>query len=206
MNSVYKHLMSTLFAVCAIFMSAVSFADAQQPRAMIEAATVKLLTIAQENAKPDTDVEVFYKNVRGVLDGMVDFRYIAASVMGKTAYNQATPEQRAQFIEVFKDGLVKSYAKGIAGYAQSEINVVDAATDAKNPNRAVVRQEVAHEGAVHQLSYTLRRTSAESEWKLINVVLNGVNLGQSFSSQFSSALRKESNDIDKVIANWLAES
>jgi phospholipid transport system substrate-binding protein len=43
------------------------------------------------------------------------------------------------------------------------------------------------------------------QWKLTNVVLNGVNLGTSFQSQFKAAYKKHGNDLDKLIANWLAE-
>ena len=40
------------------------------------------------------------------------------------------------------------------------------------------------------------------EWKLINVVLNGVNLGKSFRDQFAQAMKQNDNNIDKVIATW----
>ena len=64
-------------------------------------------------------------------------------------------------------------------------------------------QEVSDKGATHKLSYTLKLNDA-GEWKLINVVLNGVNLGESFTSQFDQAMIKNNKDVDKVIATWLA--
>jgi phospholipid transport system substrate-binding protein len=50
------------------------------------------------------------------------------------------------------------------------------------------------------------RKEKSGDWKLINVVLNGVNLGQSFIGQFKASLKKYNGDIDKVIANWLADA
>ena len=41
------------------------------------------------------------------------------------------------------------------------------------------------------------------EWKLINIIINGVNLGITFRNQFYSLMKKE-NDLDKVIAEWVA--
>jgi phospholipid transport system substrate-binding protein len=38
------------------------------------------------------------------------------------------------------------------------------------------------------------------------VILNGVNLGQSFSGQFKAGLKKYGGDVDKVIANWLVDA
>jgi phospholipid transport system substrate-binding protein len=71
--------------------------------------------------------------------------------------------------------------------------------------RVSVDQEVSDKGNTHKLSYTLKLNDA-GEWKLINVVLNGVNLGDSFTSQFDQAMIKNDKDIDKVIATWLAAS
>ena len=41
------------------------------------------------------------------------------------------------------------------------------------------------------------------EWKLINIIINGVNLGLTFRNQFYSLMKKE-NDLDKVIGKWIA--
>lgn len=176
---------------------------AQDPQALVEKVTQELLGVAKSHAS-GKEPEAFYTEVEKILDEVVDFRYIARAVMGKDAFSKATPAQRAKFAEAFKSGLVRSYAKGIAGYADSNIKVVGATINPQDANRALVRQEVTYEGNLHQLSYSMRKQNGE--WKLINVILNGVNLGQSFSSQFSAAMRKEGGDIDKVIAGWLAEA
>ena len=44
------------------------------------------------------------------------------------------------------------------------------------------------------------------EWKLINVVLNGINLGKSFRDQFAQAMRQNDSNIDKVIATWAQQA
>jgi phospholipid transport system substrate-binding protein len=69
--------------------------------------------------------------------------------------------------------------------------------------RVTVDQEVSDKGNTHKLSYTLKQGDG-GEWKLINVVLNGVNLGESFTSQFDQAMIKNDKNIDKVIETWLA--
>lgn len=200
MNVSIKRVAGMLTGLLLAAATSVVSAAPVEPRALVEEVTAELFAVVKATG---ADAEAYYTGVDKVLVEVVDFPYIAAVVMGKEARSKSSAEQRKRFTEVFKDGLVRSYAKGIAGYADSEIRVVGVDTDPKAPQRAVVRQEVAHEGAVHQLSYTLRLVG--EDWRLINVVLNGVNLGQSFSSQFSSALRKAGGDIDAVIDNWLAE-
>ena len=43
----------------------------------------------------------------------------------------------------------------------------------------------------------------QGKWKLINIVINGVNLGLTFRNQFYSLMKSESNDIDLVIEKWI---
>lgn len=185
------------------FSTVATAADAKQnPQVIVEAVADELFGLVKaKNAAKTTD-DVYFQQVEKTLDGVVDFPFIAASVMGK-AYKQATPAQRKQFLTVFKDGMIKSFAKGILGYADSK--VVVAGVNEVNPTRVIVKQEVTAEGTTHKLDYTMRKGSS-NEWKLINVVLNGVNLGQSFSGQFKSSLTKYNGDIDKVIANWLVDA
>ncbi len=202
MNVFVNRLAAGLLAAC-VFLP-LGAAAAQEPKALVEQVTRELMVIAKTHNTSGSKEEVFFSEVEKVLDEVVDFRFIARNVMGRDSFNKATPEQRQKFAEVFKGGLIRSYAKGIAGYANSEIKVVGATVNPQDASRAVVRQEVSYEGALHQLSYTMRLQG--EQWKVVNVVLNGVNLGQSFSSQFSAAIRKEGGNIDKVIANWLAES
>lgn len=185
------------------FHMAAQAADAtQNPQVIVESVAQELFGLVKAKNAAKTADDVYFKQVEGTLSGVVDFPFIAASVMGK-AYRQATPDQRKQFLEAFKSGMVKSLAKGVLGYAESK--VVVAGVNEVNPTRVIVKQEVAADGAVHKLDYTMRKGKS-GEWKLINVVLNGVNLGQSFSGQFKASLSKYNGSLDQVIANWLADA
>lgn len=178
-------------------------APAGEPKVIVEAVAQELFGLVKTKNANKTPDDQYYKQVEKVMDPVVNFPFIAGSVMGKATYQQATPAQREQFLKVFKDGMVKSLAKGILGYADSK--VVIAGVDTVNPTRVVVKQEVSAEGNTHKLDYTMVKGKS-GEWKLINVVLNGVNLGQSFSSQFKAGLKKHNNNVDQVIANWLVDA
>ena len=41
------------------------------------------------------------------------------------------------------------------------------------------------------------------EWRVINVVLNGINLESIFKSQFKKAAQRSSGKLDEVVDNWL---
>jgi phospholipid transport system substrate-binding protein len=44
------------------------------------------------------------------------------------------------------------------------------------------------------------------QWMVVNVVINGINLGKIFHSQFSRSSQRAGGDIEKVINGWSSES
>ena len=46
----------------------------------------------------------------------------------------------------------------------------------------------------------------QGQWKLINIVINGVNLGLTFRNQFRALAEEFDGDIDKVILNWTSDA
>lgn len=201
-SAVVKIAASAAVASSLIF-SSFALADTKAPQAIVEQVTKDLFVIVKKHDAATKKTDAYYADVEKTLDVVVDFPFIAKAVMRKSAKN-ATPEQVEQFTKVFKNGLIKTYAKGIANYASAEIKTlpVDAAADAK---RVSVDQDVSDKGTTHKLSYTMMLNKA-GDWKLVNVILNGVNLGDSFTSQFDQAMLKNNNDVDKVIATWLSSN
>jgi phospholipid transport system substrate-binding protein len=200
-------LVLTVSGILACIQPAIAADDpAAVPQALVEKVAGELFVVAKANVGAKATSEEYYAKVEEILERVVDFPYIARVVMGKKAGSEATPEQIKQFAEVFKDGLVRSYAKGIAAYADSEMKFLPADVNPQRPDAVVVRQEVMDQGNVHHLAYSMRQNKKTKEWKLLNVTLNGVNLGESFRSQFNQAYIKQSGDIDKVINTWLSEA
>ena len=40
------------------------------------------------------------------------------------------------------------------------------------------------------------------EYKIVNIIIDGINLGLTFRNQFQGVLKRESNDLDKAIQSW----
>lgn len=201
MKPLYLKLTSAFLTLALMVMSHLATAAEKSPQAIVEQATSELFATVKKHNAAGKVTDAYYADIQKTLDTVVDFNFIAKAVMRKTA-KTATPEQIEKFTAVFKSGLIRTYAKGIANYSESNIKTLPVTMPA-DARRVSVDQEVLDKGATHKLSYTLKVNDA-GEWKLINVVLNGVNLGESFTSQFDQAMIKNDKDIDKVIANWLA--
>lgn len=196
-------LIAACFALS--FQAVAAEKDVKDPRELVEEVAQELFAVAKANPGEKASSEAYFNEVEAILERVVDFPFIAYVVMGESG-KKATDEQKQQFAEVFKSGLVRSYAKGIAAYADSDIKILPVSVNPNRPTAVTVKQEVTDKGNVHHLAYSMRLNKKTNEWKLINVTLNGVNLGQSFRSQFSQAIAKQDGDIDKVISNWLSEA
>lgn len=160
-----------------------------------------LIESAQAYAKQEP--ERFYREVEAVLAPVVDFRAFSRNVMA-ASYKRATPEQRERFAESFKWGLVRTYALALTEFTGGEINLVQDTRPSDNPKRERVKMEIkTSAGDIYPVVYSLRLNKAGS-WVIYNLVVNGVNMGLTFRSQFKSAVndKQYQGDLDKVIDAW----
>lgn len=131
---------------------------------------------------------------------VADFRYIGASVMGRY-FRAATPEQRSRFVKVFRKTLIDTYAKGLVTFDYKTLRVKDAEDAGRYDDQASVPVEVVStSGKTYPVNFTLRQS--DGQWKVINVIVNGINLGLTFRNQFDQSMRDNDRDFDKVIDNW----
>lgn len=208
-----KSLLAVLTVALSCIVSPVFAADGKQPgadKAKSPQETVQLVTdnLMQVIRKGETQLkenpESYYSDVRRVLEETVSFPFIAKSVMA-TYWPKASEVQRERFTEVFTKGMVETLGKGMANYSDLKVTTLPVNAEASGQKRVEVVQEIQGTEGVNRVSYTMARNKS-GEWKLINVVLNGVNLGKSFRDQFAQSMRQNDNDIDKVIAGWSVQA
>ena len=151
----------------------------------------------------ESDPDLFKKKIKDIFEPMVDFRRVSASVMGKENYLQSSTEQRSEFIEVFKNSLLDTYASTLAQWGDQKIvtNFTNKTTFEKIED---VNQDLLTESNSYPITYKVRKSG--EGWKIINIIVNGVNLGLTFRNQFSALAEEFDGDIDKVILNWTSDA
>jgi len=194
------------FCVLGMFLALSSVADETlevkpEPEVIIETVTSKLMDIATTKSELlASDPKAYFSEVNAVLDPVVDFVSIAKSVMGKKYWLSVTPEQQSEFVTAFQSSLVETYGKGMATFADLDIKVESSRPSEKTNKTYYVVQSVKTKDGVNKVVYTL--SQKEAGWKLRNVVLNGVNLGKTFRSQFAQSVRDNGNDVAMAIKKW----
>ncbi|RZA14281.1 MAG: ABC transporter substrate-binding protein, partial [Proteobacteria bacterium] len=124
------------------------------------------------------------------------------SIMTVKYANRATPAQKARFQENFKRSLMQFYGNALLEYNNQGITV-GPAKDESGTRTSVDMQVKGTGGAVYPVSYTLENLN--NEWKVRNVIINGINIGKLFRDQFADSMQRNGNDLDKTIDGWAGE-
>ena len=145
--------------------------------------------------------EEFIKAISFALQPLVDFKRISRNVMGRY-YKDANKEQIEKFNKVFKASLLETYSKTLAEFKDEEILVSSEVKKSPKGNREKVSLQIVTSTKVYPAIYDMY-LNKQGQWKLINIVINGVNLGLTFRNQFYSLMEKEGNNLDLVIEKWI---
>lgn len=190
--------------VIACLLSAVALAQ-ESPHAMIEE-TIERITgrVEQERARLKQDPDYAREVVLEELGDMVDFKRITRLVMDRHFANAST-EQRYRFLDVFRESLIATYSSGLTLYDGQNITVLPGQEGDVMGDRARVQTEIrTNEGKVIPVYFSLYRDS-DGNWLVENVIVNGLNMGKTFRSQFDQAMQQYNGNIDQVIANWSSD-
>ena len=178
-------------------------APGQSAHDLIQDTTNRMLADLQANKeKYKQDPQDFYAALNNIVGPVVDAEGISKSIMTVKYSRKATPEQMQRFQENFKRGLFQFYGNALLEYNNQGITV-DPAKDESGDRTSVNMTVKGSNGAIYPVQYTLEKISGE--WKLRNVIINGINIGKLFRDQFADAMQRNGNDLDKTINGWAGE-
>lgn len=178
-------------------------AASQTPHQVVEDTSVRVMETLNANRELyKQDADAFYNGLNEIMEPVVDFQGIARSVMTVRYSRSATPEQMDRFIETFKRSMVEFYGNALLEFDGGSITVLPPARGAQQTEeRASVNMEVrSNSGNVYPVTYTM--ANIDGQWKVRNVIVEGINIGLLFRDQFAQAMQTHRNNLDAVIDNW----
>jgi phospholipid transport system substrate-binding protein len=198
-------MMRNLIVAMLLLFSFPSWAESNVPGTAYESVqeSTDLLLTRLVEVQPiyESEPDKFFAEVEDALEPYIDFGGFAKRVMAKH-YRAASPEQRAAFVGRFKESLIRTYATALIEFDNEEVIVIAPTTPQKTDDRATIMIEVhAKSGTIYPVQYQLE-LNEERRWMLRNVIINGINIGLQFRSQFNAYMQKYKKNVDKVIENW----
>ena len=201
MNNTLKSLAFFLGIVC-LLSNPVSASD---PHKFIDTKAQEMVAVIRNNQELFAkDPELFKDKINIIFEPMVDFRRVGASVMGKKYYLASSKEQRLKFIESFRTSLLDTYSSTLAQWGDQKImTIFPELTEFQKTED--VKQNLITSSNTYPITYKVRRDK-NGNWLIINIIVNGVNLGLTFRNQFQALAKEHNENIDEVIKHWTSDA
>ena len=123
------------------------------------------------------------------IDGLFDFNLMARLSLGKENWKPLSKSKRKEFSKLFVERLKQSYLDKLDLYTDEEVVVGEAKLTKKN--RVEVLTYLITKDDKKEMTYKLYK-SKKKRWMVYDVDVLGVSIVQTYRSQFSGILKKES--------------
>jgi phospholipid transport system substrate-binding protein len=219
----YTLVGATIFGLLASLIPVQVLAQDHVAYDLVQDATVRVMdVVVAADAYVEADPERYYRQIQDLLDPLIDFRGFARKVMGPYASSdryrsldeggrQQLRSQLDAFTTVMRSSLVRTYSKGLLAFGGSRIELVPPKTG-EAAEAAEAGETDASRLSLRQLIYADRKQPYEvmyqmgqeksGDWKLRNVIIESVNLGEIYRDQFLASAREQDGNLDAVIDNW----
>ena len=193
------------FLIFFLLTSSLYILSEEDPYIFIDENAQKMVRVLIEDSSLFETDRVLYENkIKEIFEPMIDFRRVAASVMGKKYYLLATKEERAEFVLIFRDSLLDTYAETLAQWGDSTITTEFPKNKEELSKNVEVKQTLDTGTSKYPISYKLRKS--KDGWKIVNIIINGVNLGLTFRNQFQALAVSHNENISDTLRNWVSDA
>jgi len=138
----------------------------------------------------DWTVERRVDAIEDVAYARFDFPTISRLVLARS-YRRFSPEQRREFVGLFKSHLSHSYGSRVDRYGQEKVEIVGARREPRG-DVTVITRVVGGDADGVEMHYRLRKR--DQGWKVIDVVIEGVSLVSNYRSQFKEVVNRGGPD------------
>lgn len=192
--------MRYLLIVITLLFSSVAFSakiDMTNPNKVIQSVSSNTFArITADQARLKADPDYIQVVIEEELIPYFDYKYAAYKVLG-AHLRKTSIEQRNNFVEVFRLYLVNSYSNILFKYDQQEIQIAGN-TNFKDANIVTIPVRIQDKNnQTVQLSFKLRKNQKSGEWKVFDVIAEGISMLNTKQSEISELIQR--NGIDHVI-------
>ena len=163
---------------------------------VMSTADAVLARLTTEREALDADPGKIYGLVNEIVIPHFDFVSMSKWVLGKKNWRGASKGQRDKFVEEFRTLLIRTYAKALLEYSDEKIVYLPVE---KNPdsNLVVVKTKINQSGST-AVPIDYRMHVSGGEWKVVDIVVDGVSLILTYRGSFASEIKK--NGLDALIS------
>jgi phospholipid transport system substrate-binding protein len=173
-----------------IFLVVPFYVHAGPPLEAVKSQINKILDVLRDpSLKSEAGKKVKREKIRGVSESMFDYAELSRRTLGQN-WNKLNSAQQKEFMGLYKKLLEDAYADKIITYTDEK--VVFSKDSSLTEKTAEVQTTIMTKKADIPINY--RVILKGSEWKVYDVVIEGVSLVSNYRNQFSEILSSKPPD------------
>jgi phospholipid transport system substrate-binding protein len=158
----------------------------------VEAQINKMLARMQESSFKALSRDAKIDEIEKIIEEVFDFEELSRRTLGRD-WKKFTPEQQKEFIGLFQQVLQNVYADRILAYTSEKIEF-GKETELKKGRVEVESYIITTDNKKVPLFY--RMTDKSGEWKVYDVVIEGISMVKNYRGQFREILKtKKPEDL-----------
>ncbi len=135
------------------------------------------------------------ERIEQIAYGAIDFTTLSKLVLARN-YAKFSPEQRSQFEAEFKRHLSMTYGRNIDSYQNEKVQIVGERPESRGD--VTVQSKILRGSNSENIVVDYRLRQSDGQWKIIDVIIEGVSLVSNFRSQFQDIVAQ--GGPDKLLA------
>ncbi|SMF93656.1 phospholipid transport system substrate-binding protein [Methylomagnum ishizawai] len=159
--------------------------------------TADQLQVSLQKPEYKSDFRKATALVDQIIEPQIDFDRVSVLILGKL-WKTATPEQKDRFKKEFRLLLVRTYTTAFTEYADWKIRYLPLEMNPAD-KKVMVRTEILQSGA-QPVGVNYRMILEGSQWKVYDVLIEGVSLLQNYRSSFTDEVAR-TGSLDQLITH-----
>lgn len=185
-------------ALCMALMASVAPASAStgdDAKAFVDDVSKRAIDIISDKSASKAEMETQFGQL---LDETADMDRIAAFALGQYL-RTPTPEQKAEYLKLVREFIVKVYVTRLADYNNEKLDILGAKV--KGDKQAIVQSEIKFTNGREPVSVDWWLVKDGADYKIFDVNVVGVWLAQEQRSTFTSVIRNNGGDFSALITH-----
>ena len=152
-----------------------------------------IAALTEEGISRDQRVARF----RALLNENFAVKSIGRWVLGRY-WRKATYAERSEYLRLFESLIVTTYVDRFERYSGETLTVTK--TVVKKAGDTIVYSQITRPRGVKPVNVGWRVRDKEGEYKIVDVIVEGVSMGQTQRSEFASVIRKNGGNVKGLLA------
>lgn len=171
-----------------LYCSVAIAANTQDPMTMLQSVSDQMIAaLKKERPNLKKNPNLVYQLTNKILVPHADVAGMSRSVLGREAWQSATPAEQKAFTQAFKDVVIRTYSGALSAYTDQTIKFYPLRGGYTGKRTIEINSQIIRQdGPPVPVNYRL--AFLNGEWKVYDLNVEGVSLLQSFRSQLSSEL------------------